>query len=440
MPTLLKNALLLDLDPLHVEPGSLLVDGSTIAARIAGTQRVPDLSPNADIVDCKGAVVMPGLVNGHTHLYSTLAVGMPSPPRIPQNFLEILQLVWWRLDRALDPESNELSAAIGALDALHCGTTTLIDHHASPGAIPGSLDRIEAGLARVGLRGVLCYEVTDRNGRPGRDAGIEENRRYLEKRASRKDGRFAGLVGAHASFTLADDVLGELSRMADRHSTGVHIHVAEDPCDEAACRADHQISLIDRLDRHGLLRPSSVFAHGTHLSPDAIARINAAGVTMAHNTRSNMNNAVGYAPIDKLKVPIMLGTDGIGSDLFAEAKTAWFKSRDAHAGISPADVIAMLVASARRASQTLGVELGKLKTGAAADIVVTDYLPFTPLDSSNAAGHLIFALAARDVRHVMVAGEWVLKDRQTVRCDERQIRSQSSNATRSLWDRLAAIQ
>lgn len=439
MPMLLKNALLFDLDPIQVEPGSLLIDGSTISLRIAGTQRVPDLPPDTEVIDCQGAVVMPGLVNGHTHLYSALAVGMPAPPWTPKNFLEILQLVWWRLDRALDPESNELSAAIGALDAVRCGTTTLIDHHASPNSIPNSLDRIESGINRVGLRGVLCYEVTDRNGLPGRDAGLAENRRYLAKYASRTDGRFAGLVGAHASFTLADDVLAELSRMAETYSTGVHIHVAEDPCDESACRAEHQISLIDRLDRHGLLTPSSVFAHGTHLTDAAVARINAAGLTMAHNTRSNMNNAVGYAPIGKLKVPVMLGTDGIGSDLFAEAKTAWFKSRDARAGISPMDVVAMLVASARRASQSLGVQLGKLHPGAAADVVVTDYLPFTPIDSANAVGHLIFALAARDVRHVMVAGEWVLRDRHATRCDETEVRRNAKEATAALWRRLPSI-
>jgi cytosine/adenosine deaminase-related metal-dependent hydrolase len=353
--------------------------------------------------------------------------------------MEILQFVWWRLDRALDAESNEFSARIGALHALHCGTTTLIDHQASPNAIEGSLDRIEAGLASVGVRGVLCYETTDRHGRAGREAGLKENRRYIQKCAARADGKFAGLVGAHASFTLEDEALDELSDLARRLNSGVHIHVAEDPCDENACRKSHGISLIDRLDRHGILRPDSIFAHGTHLNADGISRINSTGLTIAHNPRSNMNNAVGYAPIGKFRGPVMLGTDGIGADMFTEAKHAWFKSRDGWAGILPADVIAMLAASARRASAALGVTLGKLIPGAAADVVITEYVPFTPLTSENFPGHFIFAMAARDVRHVLIGGQWALRDRQCTKCDETAGRHQAMDVTRGLWNKLASI-
>ncbi len=216
-----------------------------------------------EVIDCGGAVVMPGMVNGHTHLYSALAVGMPSPPKQPKNFLEILQLVWWRLDRALDPESIEASGRIGALDAVRCGTTTLIDHHASPYCIDDSLDLIERGIDSVGLRGVLCYEVTDRHGKAGREAGLGENRRYLKKCAAAKSkGRFAGLVGAHAAFTLDNESLDALADIAGQFRSGVHIHVAEDPCDEQACRKDHKVALIDRLDKHGILKPDSILRMG----------------------------------------------------------------------------------------------------------------------------------------------------------------------------------
>ncbi|MGD0138199.1 MAG: amidohydrolase family protein [Tepidisphaeraceae bacterium] len=432
MAIVLRNALLADLDPIGVERGDLRIESGRIAGRVNVTANAGD-----EIVDCAGAVVLPGLVNGHTHLYSALAVGMPAPARIPRNFLEILQSVWWRLDQALDGQANEVSARIGALDALHCGTTTLIDHHASPNSIDGPLDRIEAGLASVGARGVLCYETTDRHGRAGRDAGIAENDRYLRKCAGRADGRFAALVGGHASFTLDDDALDELARLAQRFDSGVHIHVAEDPCDEEACRRVHGMALIDRLERHGLLKPGSVFAHGTHLGADAIARVNAAGVTMAHNPRSNMNNAVGYAPIGRFRGPVMLGTDGIGGDMFSEARHAWFKSRDGGAGISPADVIAMLAASASRASASLGVTLGKLIPGAEADVVITDYVPFTPLAGNNFPGHFIFALGARNVRHVMVGGQWAIRERVCVLCDELAVRAKAMVVARGLWERMA---
>ncbi len=402
---------------------------------------------------------------------------MPAPPQSPANFREILQFVWWRLDRALTPEAVEMSALIGALDAVRSGTTSLIDHHASPAAIEGSLDRIEAGMARAGVRGVLCYETTDRNGGEAEAArGLAENRRYMEKcRARTAEGakqnpkslplnskrnlgrdvkatgdlwtdsmkqaaQFAAMPGAHAAFTCGDSTLTALARLAEEFNTGVHFHAAEDPCDDAICRREYGAPLADRLDRFGLLRADSILAHGTHLDARAIERVRAAGTTVAHNPRSNMNNAVGYAPIAQFRGQAMLGTDGIGSDMFAEARAAWLKSCDAHAGFSPADVIAMLAASARRAGRALGEDLlGRLAAGAPADVIVTDYAPATPLDSSNAAGHFLFALDSRHVKNVMVGGRWVMRDRAMLTCDEAAFRRASRDIAARLWRAMSAL-
>ncbi|HTQ41074.1 MAG TPA: amidohydrolase family protein [Pirellulales bacterium] len=434
MPLVLQNAVLCDIDPPRVEAGNLRIDGGKIVAR-------GNVKPSAgdEVIDCGGAVLLPGLVNGHTHLYSALAVGMPAPPRAPKNFLEILQLVWWRLDRALDAEGIETSALIGALEAVRCGTTTLIDHHASPNCIDGSLDLIERGLEKVGLRGVLCYEVTDRNGKSGREAGLEEDRRYIAKCLKSRNGRFAALSGAHASFTLDDLSLIGIHQWADEFGVGVHIHVAEDPCDDQISRQRYKKPLMERLSLHQLLGPNSVLAHCIHLTDDDIDQLNEVQPTIAHNPRSNMNNAVGYAPLSKLKCPIMLGTDGIGADMFTEARTAWFKSCEARQGLSPGDILRMLAASARRASTSLGVTLGQLCVGAAADVVITDYVPFTPLASENLAAHVIFALGSQHVRHVMVEGGWVLRDRVVVCCDEAAARRRAIPVAARLWDRMAAI-
>ena len=431
---LLHNAVLVDIDPLKVERGSLRLKDGTITERGDLKAGVGD-----EVIDCNGAVVLPGLVNGHTHLYSALAVGMPSPPRNPKNFLEILELVWWRLDRALDAETVRESAHIGAIEALRCGTTTLIDHHASPSFIRGSLDMVEQGIASAGLRGVLCYEATDRHGHAGAEEGIAENERYLALCAQRRDGRFAGLVGAHASFTLEDRSMAALASLAERTGSGVHIHVAEDPCDEAACRRDYGKPLVERLGEFGLLNPRTVFAHGTHLDARAVEAINRAGLHLAHNTRSNMNNAVGYAPLGAVKSPVMLGTDGIGGDMFAESRTAWFKSRDAHAGLSPADIVAMLVNAARRASSALGVTLGVLQPGAAADIVITDYAPFTPIDSGNLLGHLLFGLSSTHVRHVLIGGRLAVRDRAVVSCDAPEAARNAQTLAADLWKRMVAL-
>jgi putative selenium metabolism protein SsnA len=435
MSVLLTNALLVDIDPPQVQRGSLRLAGGRIAAR------GPHVTPEAgdEVVDCGGAVVLPGMVNGHTHLYSALAVGMPPPERSPRNFPEILQFVWWRLDQGLDGRSIATSARIGALEAVRCGTTTLIDHHASPRAIEGSLDGVESGIAEVGLRGVLCYETTDRHGLTGRNVGIEENRRYLAKCKSIAGGRFAGLVGAHASFTLADDALEALAGLAAEFGVGVHIHVAEDVCDEADARARGHASLIARLQRCGVMGSESVFAHTTHLDAAAAAAVREAGLIVAHNARSNMNNAVGYAPTGLLAGVMMLGTDGIGADMFAEARAAWLAGQDHRAGLAPADIVAMLAHSARRASRSLGLTLGKLQVDAAADVVLTDYVPFTPLTHDNVPGHLLFGIDANRVRHVLANGEWVLRNGAAVKVDAGQARREAEVVAKQLWERMAAI-
>jgi cytosine/adenosine deaminase-related metal-dependent hydrolase len=274
---------------------------------------------------------------------------MPAPPRQPRNIHEILQIIWWRLDRAHDLESVEVSGQIGALAAIRCGTTTLIDHHASPKVIAGSLSALENGIAAVGCRGVLCYEVTDRNRSGEGREGLAENERFIKNCKTRADGRFAGMVGAHASFTMDDESLVGCVELARRLGVGIHIHVAEDPVDERITRERFVCGLVERFNRMGLLDlPNTVLAHGTHLSDVDIATINErANISLAHNPNSNMNNGVGYTPVAKFARPPQLGTDGIGADMWREARTAEFKSHDAGLPIPFGHSLKMLGQSAR---------------------------------------------------------------------------------------------
>jgi putative selenium metabolism protein SsnA len=431
MGVVLRNAVLVDLDPPGVEEGGLRVDGGFIAAR------GPVAAGPADtVVDCGGAVVLPGLVNGHTHLYSSLATGMPPPRILPTSFREILERVWWRLDRALDAEGVEASARIGALDAVRSGTTTLIDHHASPSFIAGSLDAVERGVDAVGVRIVQCYETTDRHGPDGAREGLAENRRYLDKCSRRRDGRYAALAGAHAAFTLERQTLEELAALASEFETGVHIHVAEDACDEQEIRRRFGMSLLDLLADAGLLRPASILVHGTHLDAGAMPLLREHMPTVAHNPRSNMNNAVGYAPVAEFPCPVILGTDGIGSDMLTEARFAWFKARDSRASLSGEHVLAMLAGAARRASQALGVTLGRLEPAAAADLVITDYVPTTPLTAENIFGHMVFGLGPQFAKDVMIGGRWVMQDRRMATCDEVEIRRQARQQATAIWMRM----
>jgi putative selenium metabolism protein SsnA len=438
MPTFFRDAWLVQLDPASVFAGNLRVaDGLMIGIGPEVLSQAGD-----EIVDCGGAVLMPGLVNGHTHLYSALAAGMPGPARAPRNFHEILQLIWWRLDRAHDLESVAVSGQIGALAALRCGTTTLVDHHASPNAIEESLSALETGIGEVGCRGVLCYEVTDRNRTgEGRD-GLAENERYAKLCASRRDGRFAALVGAHASFTMDEDSLRGCVDLAKRLGVGVHIHAAEDPVDEQMTRERLGCGLIERFQRAELLDvPGSILAHCTHFSDVDIAAVNERGVALsiAHNPSSNMNNGVGYTPVVKFSQSPQLGTDGIGADMWREGRVAEFKSRDAGLPLAFGKSLEMLGQSARFASRALGVKLGVLEEGAAADLVFTNYRPATPLTSENLAGHFLFAMGPEFVRDVMIGGWWAMRKGHVVTCDEAAIRGRSIEVAKKLYRRMASL-
>jgi putative selenium metabolism protein SsnA len=438
MPTFVRDALLIQLDPPKVEAGNLrAADGKIVAIGPHASSE-----PGDEIVDCGGAVLMPGLVNGHTHLYSTLAAGMPAPPRPPRNFHEILKFIWWRLDRAHDLGSIEMSGVIGALAAVHCGTTTLIDHHASPNAIEGSLSALENGIAAVGCRGVLCYEVTDRNRPDEAKQGLAENERYIRECQQRAAGNFAGMVGAHASFTMEESSLAGCVDLARRLAVGIHIHAAEDPVDEQITREKFGSGLIERFAWAGLLDiPNTILAHCTHLSEADFATLAplCRSIFFAHNPNSNMNNGVGYTPVAKWVRPAQLGTDGIGADMWREARTAEFKSHDAGLPIPFGMSLQMLGQSARFASKCLGVKLGVLETGAAADLVLTNYRPATPLTADNLAGHFLFAMGPEFVRDVMIAGWWVMRKGHVVTCDERAIRAQSVEVARDLHKRMSAI-
>jgi putative selenium metabolism protein SsnA len=429
---LLRDATLLHLDPPGLERGDLRIEGEVIV------DKAPRLEarPGEPIHELHGGLVMPGLVLGHHHLYSSLARGMPTPPRTPGHFEEILELVWWRLDQALDLEGVYYSALVGGSEALLAGTTTLIDHHASPRAIAGSLSEVRHALEELGLRAILCYECTDRHGPAGFAEGLAENERFLRETSGTQ---FAGLVGAHAPFTLSDASLAACAELAGRFGCGVHIHVAESPCDEQRCVERFGAPLGDRLADHGILRPGTLLCHCTHLDDYTLARAAEAGCAFVHCPRSNMNNAVGYAPVVKFGESVLLGTDGISGDLFEEWRAAWWKSRDARTGLSPRHLLEWLNASARFASGRLGIPLGRLEAGAAADMVFLDYDPPTPLEADNLIGHILFGLSSRHVREVWVRGKPVVMEHRIVRMPPERLGEEARRVAREVWKRMAAI-
>ena len=330
-----------------------------------------------------------GLVCAHHHLYSTLARGMPAPPRVPSSFLGILENVWWRLDRALDLDMMEWSAKLGALEALEAGCTAIIDHHESPNVIAGSLSVIADACAEVGVRVETCYGVTDRHGPEGAAAGLAENDRFLSA-----GGR--GRVGVHAAFTCGDDTLTAAAELAEKHGVGVHIHVAEGPDD---------IGAADRI--RDLTRDDWLLIHGVHLPDDHGLR-----GTIVHNPRSNMNNAVGYADPARFANPVGLGTDGIGADMLAEFQLAYVAHRAADVEASPDTAWSWLETNR------------ELFPDVATDEVVWSYAPIE-------AWHVAFTPTIRAI-DVTIDGEPALRDGVAVRCDPDEIRARAAEQARRL--------
>lgn len=421
------------LRPPVVEPADLVVEGGRIA------EALDTEGPGTTRIDCRGCVIVPGNVCAHTHLYSALARGMPYRLDPPTTFVEILRRVWWRLDRALEPETIRASALAGGLAALRAGTTTLVDHHASPHAIPESLDIIAAALSELGIRSVLCYETSDRDGPEIACAGLAENERFLGV-AAREFRLARGMVGAHASFTLADGTLEACGELARRTGTGLHIHAAEDDADEADSIARFGLRVVERLDRFGALDERTLLAHAVHLDAMELRLIRTAGATVVHNARSNMNNGVGRAPLAMLGERVALGTDGIGSDMFEEARAAYFRRRDDDVLTPMAWPVDRLAEGARVAADAFGEPLlGTLLPGAPADLVVLAEPSVTPLGPSTLAAHWLFGFSSGSVRDVVVDGHLVLRDRNPVGVDADEVAAVARESACRLWERLDAI-
>lgn len=335
----------------------------------------------------------PGLVCAHHHLYSSLARGMPAPPRTPTGFSEVLDLVWWRLDRALDPEIIRWSAMLGAMEALARGCTTIIDHHESPNAIDGSLSVIADACAEVGVRVICSYGVTDRHGAEGARRGLDENRRFLAS-----GGR--GMVGVHAAFTCSDETLHAAAALALEFGVGVHIHVAEGPADATAA---------ERL--RSLSRPEWLLIHGVLLDDD-----HGLAGTLVHNPRSNMNNGVGYADPRRFTNPVALGTDGIGADMLEEFRLAYVKCRESDVTVGPDVAWAWLSEGWRLVPEALD------------DRVEWDYPVMEPW-------HLAFSPGVSPTS-VVIDGEQVWGDGRPTRVDPNEVRAKASEQAARLFARL----
>jgi putative selenium metabolism protein SsnA len=442
-----------------VTDGAVAIEGNRIAA-VGPSEEMPSRFEAAPRIDASGKIVMPGLINAHTHLYSSLARGITADISASSNFVEILEHMWWRLDRALSDEDVWCSAAVGAIDLIRHGTTTIIDHHASQVAVTDSLWNVAEALTDVGIRANLCFEVSDRGGPVKRDEGLVENERFARwiaagreessimseagiEGASAYAGSMMGAsVGLHASFTLDDGTLERAASIASDESIGCHIHVAEDEADVRNSLERCGKRVVERLESFGILGEKSIAAHCNHVDENEIEILRGTKTIVAHNPQSNMNNAVGCADVPHLLdegVIVGLGTDGFTASMFDEMKVANLIHRH-NAGDRTVghDVAARLCLSnnPKIASTLFDDRVGSIEPGVLADVIVLGYDPPTPLTGDNFVGHLIFGLTGWMVETVIINGGVVMRDREFTGIDVDGIMSRARERARDLWARM----
>lgn len=404
------------------ENGAVVWEDNTIV-EVGDFETLKKKYADAEFIDAKGGVIHPAFINTHEHIYSALARGLSIKGYAPNGFLEILDGLWWTIDRNLDNDLTKLSAEATYLECIKNGVTTIFDHHASFGEISGSLFAIEEAARDFGVRSVLCYEISDRDGKEKAHAAIKENVDFAKHALSLKDDFIKGMMGMHASFTISDETM-ELCRKEKPKEIGYHIHVAEDILDLHRCLKEHGKRIVDRLYDWDVLGEKTLLAHCIYVNPHEMDLIRDTDTMVVHNPESNMGNACGCPPTMEIVhkgILTGLGTDGYTHDMIESWKVAniLHKHHLVDPGAAWAEVPEMLFqGNARIANRYFEKKLGVLEKGAAADIIITDYIPPTPMNAGNLNGHMLFGMNGRSVVTTVGNGKILMKNRELQGIDE----------------------
>lgn len=387
-----------------------------------GVARVETIPDGAERIDCAGRIVTHSFVVAHHHVYSALARGMPPPEDQPTSFVEILERIWWRVDKALDAETVRACALVAGLDAALSGTTMIIDHHASPNASGESLHIIAAALEEVGLSHLLCYELSDRDGADPLAQGFGETERFLES--------YQGLVGLHASFTVCEALLERAVDLAQRCGTGIHVHVAEAASDQEHCLAAHGVRCVERFARAGALDlPQTILAHCIHLDEREREMIQSGRAWVAQQSQSNQNNAVGVLDARGFEDRVMIGTDGMNGDCLAATRASYLEAQ-AVGGLSPMDAYRRL----RRVHEYVASNC--FAGDGANNLVVLDYHEPTPITQANWPAHVMYGVDRSHVDTVISDGRVIVAGGRSTLVDEDAIAALGREQAARLWARL----
>jgi cytosine/adenosine deaminase-related metal-dependent hydrolase len=417
MSILLTNGTYIDPTTLKFTTTNILVEEGE-DGRISFLKDIPIDNPHP-ILDCSNKYITKSFANGHHHVYSALARGMGAPKKNPENFREILQYIWWTLDKALGPDMIRSSALVTAIACAKNGVTFAIDHHASPYAVKGSLEIIAQAFEEVGVGHLLCYEISDRDGMDIAQQGLEETASYLMKRQ--------GLVGLHASFTVGDETLKQAVGLAKETNSGIHIHVAEDVSDEAHCLQTYNERVVNRLAKAGALDfPKTILAHCLHLDEQERKLVVGSSAWVVQNMESNLNNSVGYFNSKGLGDRIMLGTDGMHSDLLRSAKAAFFSGHNY-------DNIDYSETYRRFRNVHNYLKSNSFKGDGDNNLVILDYDTPTLFNSNNFLGHFLFGLESKQVQHVISNGKLIVENGNITTVNEQKVLEEARIQAVRLW-------
>ena len=424
---IIGNGRLVTRDPAapFYENGAVAVDGNTIR-KVGETAAIRGEFPEAEYVDAKGGVIMPAFINTHEHIYSAMARGLSIKGYDPKGFLEILDGMWWTIDRHLTNEATRQSARVTYLDSIKNGVTTVFDHHASFGEIHDSLFAIEDAAKEFGLRTCLCYEISDRDGMDKAKEAVMENAAWIKHALADDSDMIAGMMGMHAQFTISDETMA-LAAANKPDEVGYHIHVAEGIEDLHHCLKHYGKRIVDRLMDCNILGSKTLLAHCIYVNPHEMELIKETDTMVVHNPESNMGNACGCPPTMEIVhrgILTGLGTDGYTQDMRESYKVAnvLHKHHLCDPNAAWSEVPQMLFeGNAKIAGRYFKKPLGILKEGAAADVIVADYIPRTPMTKDNINSHIVFGMTGRSVVTTMCNGKILMKDRELIGVDEEKV-------------------
>ncbi len=423
-----------------IENGCVAIDGGLIVA-VGATNEIKGKYPDAEWIDAKGGLIMPGLINAHNHIYSAMSRGIAIKGYDPHGFLEILDGMWWTIDRNLLLEDTRYSALATYVDCIKNGVTTVFDHHASYGEIPGSLFAIADAAEQLGVRTCLCYEVSDRDGQEKMKQSVKENADFIQACQKDTSDMKKAMMGMHASFTLSDATLA-LCRENTPAGVGFHIHVAEGMEDVYDSLKKYHKRLINRLFDNEILGEKTICGHCIHVNGLEMDILKQTNTMVVHNPESNMGNAVGCPPTMEMVhrgIVTGLGTDGYTNDMYESMKVAnvLHKHNLCDPNAAWGEVPQMLFyGNPAIGARYFQHQLGVLEEGAAADVIVSDYDPLTPLTADNINGHTLFGLTGRSIVTTIINGKVRMKDRELVGIDEHEIMAKSREHAQAMWNRI----